>query len=98
MEMLDLIQLVTDTANKGVFYTVSLITIPKIQLFANDDERYEVRYSTPIIQQFFDADETIQYLSDKELFGWEVKCWDFSKEWNLHDELRIVLYKMEENK
>ena len=43
---------------------------------------------------FFSSDEAIQFLSDKELFGWEVRSWDFRSECNKMDELRIVLCKM----
>ena len=72
MDFLDLIQLVSDTAKHPMFYTVELLEEPKVQVFVEDNGTYGVNYFTHNVQFFFSADETIQYLSDHELFGWQV--------------------------
>lgn len=42
---------------------------------------------------FHEKDEVIEFLSNKELFGWEVKGYDFLTEWNKYIQLRIDLFK-----
>ena len=95
MEWLDLINLVADTAKHKMYYTVELLEEPKVQVFVEDDGKYGVNYFTHNVQHFFSADETIQFLSDKELWGFEVKSYDFNSSWNEPEELRIVLYRIE---
>ena len=82
MSFLDLIQLVADTAKHPMFYTVELMEAPKVQVFVEDNGRYGVNYFTHNVQCFFNADETIEYLSDHELFGWQVQSYDFNSSWN----------------
>lgn len=72
--------------------------MPKVQVFVEDDGKYCVNYTTNSVSCFVSADETIQFLSDKELFGFEVKSWDMNREWNTYGELRITLYRTGENK
>lgn len=82
MSMLEIIELVAETAKHQMYYTVELLEEPKVQVFVEDDGRYGVNYFTHEVQHFFSADDTIQFLSDKELFGFEVKSYDFSSNWN----------------
>lgn len=42
---------------------------------------------------FHEKDAVIGFLSDKEIFGWEVKGYDFLTEWNKYIQLRIDLFK-----
>ena len=82
MSFLDLIQLVADTAGNRMFYTVELLEEPKVQVFVEEDGTYGVNYLTHNVQCFFSSDETIQFLSDHELFGWQVQSYDFNSSWN----------------
>jgi hypothetical protein len=82
MSMLEIIELVAETAKHQMHYTVELIEEPKVQVFVEDDGRYGVKYFTHNVQCFLSADETIQYLSDQELWGFEVKSYDFNSSWN----------------
>lgn len=95
MEWLDLINLVADTAKHPMFYTVELLEEPKVQVFVEDDGKYGVNYLTHNVQYFFSADETIQYLSDHELFGWQVQSYNIESRWNQAEEMNIVLYRIE---
>lgn len=65
-----------------MFYTVELLEEPKVQVFVEDDGRYGVNYFTHNVQFFFNADETIEYLSDHELFGWQVQSYNIESRWN----------------
>lgn len=65
-----------------MFYTVELLEEPKVQVFVEDDGRYGVNYFTHNVQFFLHADETIQFLSDKELWGFEVKSYEIESRWN----------------
>ena len=56
MEMVDLIQLVADTAKHPMYYTVELLEEPKVQVFVEDDGRYGVNYFTHNVQCFINAD------------------------------------------
>jgi len=82
MDFLDLIQLVAETANHPMHYTVGLLEEPKVQVFVEDDGRYSVNYLTHNVQCFFSSDETIQFLSDHELFGWQVQSYEIESRWN----------------
>ena len=82
MSMLEIIELVAETAKHQMHYTVELLEEPKVQVFVEDDGRYGVKYFTHNVQCFFSADETIQYLSDKELWGFEVKSYEIESRWN----------------
>lgn len=95
MEWLDLINLVADTAKHRMYYTVELLEEPKVQVFVEDDGKYGVNYFTHNVQHFFSADETIEYLSTKELFGWEVKSYNINNSWCRFEEMNIVLYRIE---
>jgi len=95
MEWLDLINLVADTAKHKMYYTVALLEEPKVQVFVEDDGKYGVNYLTHNVQYFFSADETIQYLSDHELFGWQVQSYNIESRWNQAEEMNIVLYRIE---
>lgn len=82
MSMLEIIELVAETAKHQMHYTVELLEEPKVQAFVEDDGRYGVNYFTHNVQWFFSADETIQFLSDHELFGWQVQSYVFNSSWN----------------
>ena len=82
MSMLEIIELVAETAKHQMHYTVELLEEPKVQVFVEDDGRYGVKYFTHNVQFFFSADETIQYLSDHELFGWQVQSYSMESRWN----------------
>lgn len=82
MDFLDLIQLVAETAKHPMRYTVELLEEPKVQVFVDDDGTYGVNYFTHNVQCFLDADETIQFLSDHELFGWQVQSYEIESRWN----------------
>lgn len=41
------------------------------------------------------ADDTIQFLSDHELFGWEVQSYTINNNWDRMEELKIVLHRNE---
>lgn len=82
MEMLEMIELVADTAGHPMRYTVELLEEPKVQVFVEDDGRYGVNYFTHNVQFFFNSDETIQFLSDHELFGWQVQSFNIESRWN----------------
>ena len=82
MDFLDLIQLVAETAKHPMLYTVEVLEEPKVQVFVEDDGRYGVNYFTHNVQCFFSSDETIQYLSDHELFGWQVQSYNIESRWN----------------
>lgn len=95
MDFCDLIQLVAETAKHQMYYTVELLEEPNVQVFVEDDGRYGVNYFTHEVQYFINADDTIQFLSDKELFGFEVKSYDFNSRWNHAEEMNIVLQRIE---
>lgn len=42
---------------------------------------------------FYDAEDVIAFLSDKELFGWEVESWNFTTKYYLPMNVDIRIYK-----
>ena len=60
-----------------------------------DNGTYGVNYYTHNVQCFFSSDDTIQFLSDHELFGWQVQSYNIESSWNRAEEMKIVLYRIE---
>lgn len=99
MDFCDLIQLVADTAKHPMRYTVELLEEPNVQVFVEDDGRYGVNYFTHNVQCFISADDTIQFLSDHELFGWQVQSYHINNNLYRSEEMNIVLHRQRgENK
>ena len=82
-----------DTSNQRIFYTITVIDLPEIEVFVEDGGKYVVNSTPNYVSCFASADETIQFLSDKELFGYEVRSWDLNREWNMYGEMRITLFR-----
>ena len=87
----NLIELVDSTSDRKMCYLVALL----------DDEYFNGKPARRgegrayDMACFFTAEETIQFLSDKELFGWIVRKWSFFTKWNSTEEMSIELYRKE---
>lgn len=76
-------------------YLVALIELPEVRFITEERSEYTTIENTSKLKCFFTPEETIQFLSDKEVFGWNVRCWEYHEEWNKEREMRIELYRME---
>lgn len=85
--------MVDGISSKHVLYAITLIDVQKYNVWVDDGGEYVVNATPNKITSFFSAEETIQFLSDKELFGWEVKSWDINDSWNEYTQLHIELYR-----
>lgn len=74
-------------------YLVSLIELPEVQFITEERREYTTIENTPQLKCFFTPEETIQFLSDHEVFGWKVRWWKYQEEWKNEREMIIELYR-----
>ena len=92
MDWTNLIEMV-DSLREHILYTVKLVEIPLNFQPCRPNDYYTIHQTREKQVWIYGKEEMITFLSDKELFGWEVKCYDFSQVWNEVDRLTITLFK-----
>lgn len=85
---IDILNMVATPTYEPVFYTILLEDFSE-----NRSTKYERRFIDE--RRFFNREEAFNFLSDCELFNWQVKGWDYNTSWNEMNELIITLYRME---
>jgi len=80
--------MVATPTEEPVLYTILLEDFSH-----NQSTKYELRFLDE--KRFFNREEAFNFLSDCELFNWQVKGWDYNTSWNEIDEIIITLYRME---
>ena len=92
MDWTNIIEMVTSLRDH-IIYTVKLVEIPLDFQPCRPNDYYNIHQTKEMIRFIYGKDEMITFLSDKELFGWEVKCYEFNSDWNDVDRLTITLFK-----
>ena len=96
MDMLKLIEMINDSSYPALYK----ITLEEMNLryFVPDreDQYYLRRFLQPPIQtrQFYDKNDVIEFLADKDLFGWEIRSWNFEQSFSKFVEVKIELYRI----
>lgn len=80
--------MVATPTKEPVYYTILLDDFSQ-----NQSMKCEQRFLDE--RRFFNREEAFNFLSDCELFNWQVKGWDYNTSWNEIDEIIITLYRME---
>ena len=78
MDMLELITMLNEVRD-DILYKITLEELPPIKVWvaSPEDEYYCPKKLHPSSEEkyFYDKEEVITFLFDKDLFGWEVKGW-----------------------
>lgn len=96
MDMLELISMVNDM-DQEILFTITLEELPPIKVWvaSPEDEYYCKKKLHPSseVKHFWDKEEVIAFLFDKDVFGWEVRSWDLNENWSEVTEFYIDLYR-----
>jgi hypothetical protein len=76
--------MVATPTEEPVLYTILLEEFPQ-----NQSTKYEPRFLDE--RRFFNREEAFNFLSDCELFNWQVKGWDINDNWNEVTQFHIHL-------
>lgn len=85
---IDILNMVATPTKEPVYYTILLDDFSQ-----NQSMKCQQRFLDE--RRFFNREEAFNFLSDCELFNWQVKGWDYNTAWNEIDEIIITLYRME---
>lgn len=78
--------MVATPTEEPVLYTILLEDFSQKQ-----STKYELRFLDE--KRFFNREEAFNFLSDCELFNWQVKGWDINESWSEVTQCHIHLYR-----
>ena len=78
--------MVATPTEEPVLYTILLEDFSQ-----NQSTKYVLRFLDE--KRFFNREEAFNFLSDCELFNWQVKGWDINDSWNEVTQCHIHLYR-----
>ena len=80
-----------------MLFTITLEEMPIKTWVASPEDEYYLKnklHPEPETKTFFNKEEVIAFLYDKDCFGWEVKSWKVSDKWGEVMQCHIELYRI----